>query len=632
MASLDILIREIAIPPLPLETLDLSKSNISTRYIQRILSNHRRNLTSLNLAHNAFEHDVIFDISLADKLTELDLSDNIISSTELNALCFLTKLKTLKLNNLTYIQPGSSLAITFANITRHLNDLTRLEIRNNVLPIEFSINFIRALSSKNTLTELDLSEAGIDPEEIFELSDITSLEHLSLSHNQMSSDIIDLLGESFSENPNFKSLIMANTLEQCEPLIPLTKIKSLTELDLSHNTLIDPQLQDLLPIKSKTNLPNIIKLKLHHNYLTNDSALFISSWLLSNKTLQELDLSNNLLTYQSAEAIAKALESNATLKSLELSTNGLSKIGISIISKALSKKSALTKLNVSNNQIEHIGLRELILKLKDSNITELDISQNNCEPRLATLLADQLEFEYLDLRKLNIANSKIQVAGADALIKASKLTDLDISNSHISSFDLNKLCKTIKAESALTTLKLRGCFSHINSLRPLHHELTRKRSLTSLDLRDNRLLTSPLFINSLVQQNDNLTEVLFNEPQAAKPYTGLYLTVNRQSRLKEGYNKYSRLFILQTILLLNTTHQAANPQNHLIKVPKLLIFQIIDFLKPKYRSHQSLMLCLDRVDRNLANRKKGVTPWWESILIKDQKLNKIFERAITPQV
>ena len=159
-----------------------------------------------------------------------------------------------------------------------------------------------------------------------------------------------------------------------------------------------------------------------------------------------------------------------------------------------------------------------------------------------------------------------------------------------------------------------------------------KKSLTSLDLRDNRLLTSPLFINSLVQQNDNLTEVLFNEPQAAKPYTGLYLTINRQSRLKEAYNKYSSLFVLQVTLLLNTTYQASNPQNHLIKVPKLLIFQIIDLLKPKYRSHESLMLCLDRVDRNLANRKKGVTPWWESILIKDQKLNKIFERDITPQV
>ncbi len=626
MASLDILIKEIAIPPLQLETLDLSKSNISTRYIQRILSNHRRNLTSLNLAHNAFEHDVIFDISLADKLTELDLSDNIINSHELNALCFLTKLKTLKLNNLTYIQSGASLAITFANITRQLNNLTRLEIGKNVLPIELSINFIRALSSKNTLTALDLSEAGVDPQEMFELSGIMTLEQLNLSHNQVSSDALYLLGESFREHPNLKSLIMPNTLNQCEPLSPLTKIKNLTELDLSHNSLIDPQLEDLLLIKN--NLPNIIKLELHNNYLTNDSSLLISSWLLSNKTLQELDLSANLLTYQSAEAIAKALESNATLKSLGLGANGLSKTGISIISKALSKKCALTKLNVSNNQIEHVGLRELILKLKDSNITELDISQNNCEPRLATLLADQLEYENLDLIKLNIANSKIQVIGADALIKASKLTELDISSSHISSFDLNKLCKTIKAESALTTLKLRGCFSHINSLRPLHHELVSKKNLTSLDLRDNKLLTSPLFINSLVQQNNNLTEVIFNEPQAAKPYTALHLTVNRQSKLKEEYNKYSRLFILQTTLLLNTTNQAANPQNYLLKVPKALVFQIIDFLKPKYRSHQSLMLCLDRVDRNLANRKKGVTPWWESILIKDLKLNKIFELSI----
>ena len=187
---------------------------------------------------------------------------------------------------------------------------------------------------------------------------------------------------------------------------------------------------------------------MHHNYLTNDSALFISSWLLSNKTLQELDLSNNLLTYQSAEAIAKALESNTTLKSIGLGTNGILKNGISIISKSLSKKSALTMLNVSNNQIEHIGLRELILKLKESNITELDISQNPCEPRLASLLADQLEFEDLNLIKLNIANSKIKVAGADALIKASKLTELDISNSHISSFDLNRLCKTMKDESS----------------------------------------------------------------------------------------------------------------------------------------------------------------------------------------
>ena len=80
----------------------------------------------------------------------------------------------------------------------------------------------------------------------------------------------------------------------------------------------------------------------------------------------------------------------------------------------------------------------------------------------------------------------------------------------------------------------------------------------------------------LFELNDNLTEVLFNEPQAAKTYTSLYLTVNRQSRIKEAYNKYSRLFVLQITLLLNTTHQAANPQNHLIKVPKLLIFQIID--------------------------------------------------------
>ena len=128
--------------------------------------------------------------------TSVQSDSNIINTTELNAICFLTKLKTLKLNNLTYLQSGAVLAATFANITRNLNNLTRLEIRGNVLPIEFSINFIRTLSSINTLKELDLSEAGIDTEEIFELSDISSLEHLNLSHNQMSSDIIELLGES----------------------------------------------------------------------------------------------------------------------------------------------------------------------------------------------------------------------------------------------------------------------------------------------------------------------------------------------------------------------------------------------------------------------------------------------------
>lgn len=627
MASLDRLITEISSPPLPLERLDLSNSTISTRALKRILNIHGQSLTSLNLEHNAFERDFIFDVSLSDKLTELNLSENIVNCTELNALSFLTNIVTLKLNNLSYMQSDIAFTVSLRNIILRLPHLRTLEVRRNILPINMSIVFYRELANINSLTNLDLSEGGICLEEIAELSEVKSLRKLNLSHNQMSSDVLDLLGDSFKDHPNLESLILSNTLDRYEPITKLAQLKKLTELDLSYNTLVDHQLEEILPITDETNLAKIVKLKLTNNYISNRGALTISSWLLSNQTLKDLDLSCNLLTYQSAEAIAKALKSNTTLQSLGLSTNGLLKTGIGIISKALSKKCALTKLNVSNNQIEHVGLRELILKLKESKITELDISHNDCETRLAILLADQLEFENIDLKILNIANGKIKMPGAQSLIKADKLTELDISDNHVSSFDLNKLCLAIKDESSLTKLALRGCFASINTLRPLHNLLSTKNNLSSLDLSNNRLLTAPLFINSLLQQNDHLTEVKFNEPQSARSYTSLYLTMNKQLKLKNEYNKYSENFILQAILILNISHQTRDHNNNLFEIPKFLLLQILTYIKPKYRSDKSIKLCFDRIDKNLTNRKDGVLPWWESILIQGKKLNKIFERS-----
>eukprot|EP00257_Ricinus_communis_P015764 XP_015573735.2 receptor-like protein 15 isoform X2 [Ricinus communis] len=386
-------------------------------------------LRYLDLSKNWFSgclEDHGFDkLSILKNLQVLNLGSNTFDNNILQSLGLLTSLRILNLqhNRFEGYSPARELAA--------LNNLETLDLTGNYRYGSLPLQGFERLSTLKKLVELRLDSNGFDNSMLSSLSQLITLQNLSLGGN--------ILRGSF-------------------PCKELGTLENLEMLDLSVNAFSDPPIvRDCFRFKKLT------KLILDFNQFNDDILPFLSVFT----TLESLSLAGN--KFQATFPV----EELAALRNLTLLDLSFNNFNGSIKSEGLSKFKKLETLKLAGNRFMNSVLQSLgaVTSLKT-----LDLSLNLMQGAFPDELTNLKNLENLDL-STNLLNSSLPI---EELARLSNLKILNLKN--------NLLTGTLQIEG-LATLKCLEILDLSNN-RLIGHispSIGSMASLKALSLANNKL-------------------------------------------------------------------------------------------------------------------------------------------------
>ena len=159
----------------------------------------------------------------------------------------------------------------------------------------------------------------------------------------------------------------------------LTELSTLTDLDVSGNTMFEKSCGLLLNALEANKRLKLERLELSSNQIHAKGGKHVGRWLRqSHCTLVELGLKFNQLMPAGASAIAAALPSALYLKKLNLYQNHIGDDGCRALALALETNQVLEWLHIGNNDFGDDGVFTIAqcLRLQNNTLQFLDLSHN----------------------------------------------------------------------------------------------------------------------------------------------------------------------------------------------------------------------------------------------------------------
>ncbi|XP_023396099.1 NACHT, LRR and PYD domains-containing protein 3 isoform X1 [Loxodonta africana] len=270
---------------------------------------------------------------------------------------------------------------------------------------------------------------------------------------------------------------------------------SLTELDLSDNTVGDPGMRVLCETLQHPGC-NIQRLWLGRCGLTHDCCLGISSVLCSNQKLVELDLSNNTLgdsgvkhlcvglrhlfcnlqklwlvscclTSDCCPDLASVLTTNQSLTRLYMGENALGDAGVGILcEKAKHPQCKLQKLGLVNSGLTSLCCPALSLALSTNpNLTHLYLRDNALGDKGIKILCEGLMNPNCKLQMLELDNCSLTSHCcwdlSTLLTSNQSLQELSLGSNDLGDLGVILLCEVLKQQSCLLS-SLHLCDMYFN--------------------------------------------------------------------------------------------------------------------------------------------------------------------------
>ncbi|XP_073670413.1 uncharacterized protein [Paramisgurnus dabryanus] len=330
--------------------------------------------------------------------------------------------------------------------------------------------------------------------------------------------------------------------KSCSGLTSVLTSKSscLRDLNLSKNKQISDSGVKLICDGLKNPNCKLEKLKLRSCHVTDEGCAALTSALISNSHLRDLDLFDNKqirdsgvklicdglknpncklekltlygcdVTDEGCAALASALISNTHLRDLDLSNNKLRDSGVKLICDGLKNPNCkLEKLKLYGCDVTDEGCAALASALRsNTHLRDLNLSNNNLRDSGVKLLSDVLKNPNCKLEKLRLYGCDVTDEGcaalASALISNTHLRDLDLSNNKLRDSGVKLICDGLKNPNCkLEKLKLYGCDVTDEGCAALASALRSNTHLRDLNLSNNNLRDSGVKLLSDVLKNPN---------------------------------------------------------------------------------------------------------------------------------
>ncbi|XP_035889096.1 NACHT, LRR and PYD domains-containing protein 1-like [Phyllostomus discolor] len=313
------------------------------------------------------------------------------------------------------------------------------------------------------------------------------------------------------------------TAEGCQDLAcELSTNRSLTELDLSFNKILDTGAQHLFQKLRKPSC-KLHRILLVRCGLTSGCCQDLASMLSDSPSLTELDLRQNDLGDLSMKLLYEGLrQPTCQLRLLRLANCGLTAESCQDLACGLSANRSLTELDLSFNKILNTGAQHIFQRLRvptaklqhlllvrcgltsgccqdlasmlsDSrSLTELDLQLNDLGDLGMKQLCKKLGQPTCHLRLLRLADCGLTAKGcqdlACGLSTNMNLTELDLSFNELLDIGAQHLFRKLRVSTCkLQRLLLIRCGLTSGCCQDLASMLSDSPSLTELDLRKNNL-------------------------------------------------------------------------------------------------------------------------------------------------
>ena len=475
--------------------------------------------------------------------------------------------------------------------------------------------FLRVLIECSDVQSLCLTDNGLSEEErnclVTTFSSMKNLKNLNLTKNNITEAQASYILQKHGEGKTIVSLDLSqNALQGNEIISTICKLKSLGELNLSHNHIRFSQLRSL-DEESDNFLTNVKIISLSSNNMTSDDICLLPSLIRSDlvslnldlnhvgcsiwslcslriRDLKVLSLANTDVSGAAVQALTKVLTSARQLEELNLSSNNLMSEDFQELLSPLSSLTRLKKLNLSNNPdgvsvalekilpcmkcLEDLRLSNTHLNSDDCNklfeslkflkeLKYLDLSNNAIGPRGALALSGIIKefplLEGLDLSECCIQENKIRVL-CSGLIPLKKLKCLNLSGNWIDAdeFLVDSLFLPLTLEEVILSDIIHG-EKLFHSMIPLQFRL-RKLHLSEMNLRSRdvealaTMLSFFFFLEELVLTDVGVTDrncdKIFDAIGKIKKLKKLVLRGIRVDNKKALFDMLSCLSVLEEIV------------------------------------------------------------------------------------
>ncbi|CAM4584339.1 unnamed protein product [Leuciscus chuanchicus] len=471
--------------------------------------------------------------------SELNLSGRELRDTRVNQIAALLqdkhcKLNTLMLNNNSITAEGCA-ALTSA-FNSNPSNLIELDLSDNKLgnsgikKICVLLANTQCKMEKLKLSDCIITEGGYKALASTLRSNPSHLIELDLRGNDPGQsgvkELSDLLQDERCTLKTIRFLKSADAQEACDYLTKVLGESPLImiELDLSEDKLEDLDGEKLSALLMDSH-SKVEKIKLNNCELTEKSCSVLAT-VLSKTILKELNLNNSRLldsgvkeiceglkkpvceleivklskcdlTEESCSALASVLSSDSNLKDLDLSNNNLQDSGVKLLSDGLKENCKLERLRLSDCSITEEGYKALASALRSnpSHLTELDLRGNYPGQSGVKELDELLQDDSFKLKHIRFLKSVAAQEACEYLTKVlgkSPLlqTELDLSEDKLEDLDGEKLSALLMdSHSKVEKIRLNNGKLKRKSYSVLATVLS-KTILKELDLNNSRLLDS----------------------------------------------------------------------------------------------------------------------------------------------
>ncbi|MCE5316535.1 MAG: hypothetical protein LLG04_04130 [Parachlamydia sp.] len=425
--------------------------NVVIRFARAVEQSPTLKHLDLSQTHLTFIQDLVAQLRKSKRLLSLNLSGVAIGGHSdqtqgiqqaLNSDC---SLQTLNLSG-NYI---NRFDLSSANST-----LTALDLSDNLISDDGIVEIAQALESSRSLKSLTLAKNKLSPSNVSGLGAAgikalakaiernSCLEHLELSHNNLTAAGIIHLSNGLRSNTALQSLDLSNNSQIGDEggiaLAQSLKLnKTIIRLDLSNTGIGDRTILEIAA--AIDNHPSLQILHLAGNSgnsgfsgtrdgnavvtysktsgVCTPGARALAKVLENNRVVRVLDLNQCSIDTEGMLVIAKALENNAALRSLHVSNNGINNAVAILIANAVAANSCLRSLNLQGCWFGDEGFAALARALcTNTELMMLDVRNNDAGTVGLIALADALEKNFT-IKSLYLGG-KFEDAGVMAVVKA----------------------------------------------------------------------------------------------------------------------------------------------------------------------------------------------------------------------